>query len=126
MPPPGAAAGIAGWCRDRLFSSPLNIVLTVLVAWLLFMTLPALIDWLFLQADFSATSAAQCRAAQGACWAFIAAKHRLILFGLYPYDEQWRPLRSEEHTSELQSLMRISYAVFCLKKKKHDTPTTHN
>src|SRR3546814_8704310 len=29
------------------------------------------------------------------------------------------PDRSEEHTSELQSLMRISYAVFCLKKKKH-------
>src|SRR3546814_6396141 len=29
--------------------------------------------------------------------------------------------RSEEHTSELQSLMRISYAVFCLKKKKHST-----
>src|SRR3546814_11902676 len=33
-------------------------------------------------------------------------------------------LRSEEHTSELQSLMRISYAVFCLKKKK--TKTIHN
>src|SRR3546814_10150364 len=32
--------------------------------------------------------------------------------------------RSEEHTSELQSLMRISYAVFCLKKKK--TTTTNN
>src|SRR3546814_2375849 len=31
---------------------------------------------------------------------------------------RWRCLRSEEHTSELQSLMRISYAVFCLKKKK--------
>src|SRR3546814_3338389 len=30
----------------------------------------------------------------------------------------WRGGRSEEHTSELQSLMRISYAVFCLKKKK--------
>src|SRR3546814_14242551 len=30
--------------------------------------------------------------------------------------------RSEEHTSELQSLMRISYAVFCLKKKKNPTP----
>src|SRR3546814_2156099 len=30
-----------------------------------------------------------------------------------------RETRSEEHTSELQSLMRISYAVFCLKKKKH-------
>src|SRR3546814_8888875 len=36
-------------------------------------------------------------------------------------------LRSEEHTSELQSLMRISYAVFCLKKKKHNnnTPRQH-
>src|SRR3546814_7420615 len=41
--------------------------------------------------------------------------------------------RSEEHTSELQSLMRISYAVFCLKKKKHHirskterTTPTHN
>src|SRR3546814_3371572 len=34
------------------------------------------------------------------------------------------PGRSEEHTSELQSLMRISYAVFCLKKKKHTQHTT--
>src|SRR3546814_1559444 len=34
--------------------------------------------------------------------------------------------RSEEHTSELQSLMRISYAVFCLKKKKHKTPNKHD
>src|SRR3546814_9205668 len=32
-----------------------------------------------------------------------------------------QPVRSEEHTSELQSLMRISYAVFCLKKKKKKT-----
>src|SRR3546814_4117540 len=37
---------------------------------------------------------------------------------------QWRD-RSEEHTSELQSLMRISYAVFCLNKKTH-TPTTNH
>src|SRR3546814_9183320 len=35
------------------------------------------------------------------------------------------PLRSEEHTSELQSLMRISYAVFCLKKKKPKTHRQH-
>src|SRR3546814_1565899 len=34
--------------------------------------------------------------------------------------------RSEEHTSELQSLMRISYAVFCLKKKKTNTIQTTN
>src|SRR3546814_18180952 len=35
------------------------------------------------------------------------------------------PARSEEHTSELQSLMRISYAVFCLKKKKRYKHSTH-
>src|SRR3546814_3656972 len=35
-----------------------------------------------------------------------------------------KPARSEEHTSELQSLMRISYAVFCLKKKKKQTKNT--
>src|SRR3546814_2830832 len=40
-------------------------------------------------------------------WEREAAKHSPLL-----------PVRSEEHTSELQSLMRISYAVFCLKKKK--------
>src|SRR3546814_3601129 len=37
---------------------------------------------------------------------------------LYPRPDS----RSEEHTSELQSLMRISYAVFCLKKNKHNPP----
>src|SRR3546814_6320761 len=36
------------------------------------------------------------------------------------------PHRSEEHTSELQSLMRISYAVFCLKKKKRKTQMQYN
>src|SRR3546814_4926037 len=36
------------------------------------------------------------------------------------------PGRSEEHTSELQSLMRISYAVFCLKKKNHTNVITIN
>src|SRR3546814_6221297 len=41
-------------------------------------------------------------------------------YGLNP-DSLLIPVRSEEHTSELQSLMRISYAVFCLKKKKNTT-----
>src|SRR3546814_7021657 len=48
--------------------------------------------------------------------------------GVAKHDFVWHPIvrrdqgfRSEEHTSELQSLMRISYAVFCLKKKKKKT-----
>src|SRR3546814_2444079 len=44
-------------------------------------------------------------------------------YGVGPGPYMYLP-RSEEHTSELQSLMRISYAVFCLKKKTHKTTTT--
>src|SRR3546814_3967087 len=40
--------------------------------------------------------------------------------------ERLTMIRSEEHTSELQSLMRISYAVFCLKKKKYTQPNDTN
>src|SRR3546814_2952047 len=43
-----------------------------------------------------------------------------IGLSLYPVQDLCAEARSEEHTSELQSLMRISYAVFCLKKKKHN------
>src|SRR3546814_3018360 len=57
----------------------------------------------------------------------IAANVLLALLFLtmssYSPLQRMAPTRSEEHTSELQSLMRISYAVFCLKKK---TPSTRN
>src|SRR3546814_9746715 len=48
-------------------------------------------------------------------------RHLMTAYNMTPdeYRAKWNlPKRSEEHTSELQSLMRISYAVFCLKKKK--------
>src|SRR3546814_10560359 len=45
--------------------------------------------------------------------------------GSSPSARPRRSPRSEEHTSELQSLMRISYAVFCLKKKKNNKKVTH-
>src|SRR3546814_4976813 len=45
--------------------------------------------------------------------------HRLPVRRVAQTCGELRILRSEEHTSELQSLMRISYAVFCLKKKNH-------
>src|SRR3546814_3625448 len=56
----------------------------------------------------------------------LRRRHRIWLCawqaGVPSIHRAWRPggdrARSEEHTSELQSLMRISYAVFCLKKKK--------
>src|SRR3546814_6477450 len=44
----------------------------------------------------------------------------------WEHDLLGRCERSEEHTSELQSLMRLSYAVFCLKKKRHERPPPHS
>src|SRR3546814_6825576 len=52
--------------------------------------------------------------------AIIAAGSQSVKLPFFPEDE-----RSEEHTSELQSLMRISYAVFCLKKKNQTKTRTH-
>src|SRR3546814_1043906 len=50
---------------------------------------------------------------------FIAGQNRAVLRRIGVIGgEGFAQIRSEEHTSELQSLMRISYAVFCLKKKK--------
>ena len=93
LPPPSTQVGAGAWVRSRLLSSPLNILITVLLAWFLLMSLPALVEWAFLKANFTATNAMECRASVGgACWAFIVEKHRLILFGTYPFDEQWRPL----------------------------------
>jgi amine acid ABC transporter, permease protein, 3-TM region, His/Glu/Gln/Arg/opine family len=90
--PPKATTSWLAWLKEGLFSSPLNILLTVIVGWILVMAIPAMLDWLIFDADFTSDTAQGCRQAQGACWAFIAEKHRLILFGVYPYDEQWRPL----------------------------------
>src|SRR3546814_1996146 len=52
------------------------------------------------------------------CW-FVGPPYGLLVSSQRCHGHPGRPafIRSEEHTSELQSLMRISYAVFCLKKK---------
>ena len=59
----------------------------LLVLWKM---VPPLIDWAFLDAVWRPDSKA-CRAGEGACWGFIAEKHRFILFGTYPYELHWRP-----------------------------------
>jgi len=90
--PPPATTGFLGWMRKNLFSTVWNTLLTILCAYLLILILPPAISWLFLDATWSEATPEQCRAANGACWAMIREKHRVILFGRYPYDEQWRPL----------------------------------
>lgn len=97
-PPPAEApsslrAVVADWARKNLFNSIPNTILTLLLAWLLWETVIPATQWGVLNAVWLADDPAVCRAAKdGACWALIANKYRFILFGLFPYDEQWRPL----------------------------------
>ena len=79
------------WARANLFNSPLNGVLTLLVAYLLLRLLPGFVDWALIKASWSAPNDRACQAAGGACWAFIVDWFRFIIFGRYPYAEQWRP-----------------------------------
>lgn len=64
----------------------LNILLAILLLYLGW----RFVDWAVLRAVWQPDAAA-CRAATGACWGFIGEKHRFILFGTYPFEEQWRP-----------------------------------
>src|SRR3546814_3168332 len=58
--------------------------------------------------------------AAASCFSLAAiCSYSCSISGVTDARDSWSAARSEEHTSELQSLMRISYAVFCLKKKKH-------
>src|SRR3546814_6903085 len=54
------------------------------------------------------------------------SRSRTILIGYFSENSFTKSNRSEEHTSELQSLMRSSYAVFCLKKKNINVPSFYN
>ncbi|TYC60959.1 amino acid ABC transporter permease [Rhodobacterales bacterium] len=73
-----------------LFGDPLAAALTLLSAVLILALLP-LVQWAFVDAHWTVAAPEDCRAG-GACWAFIGAKLRLILFGLYPPQSQWRAL----------------------------------
>jgi general L-amino acid transport system permease protein len=73
-----------------LFSGWGNSLLTIAALFFLWKTVPAFVDWAFLDAVWRPDAKA-CRETHGACWGFIAEKHRFILFGTYPYEQHWRP-----------------------------------
>jgi general L-amino acid transport system permease protein len=81
------------WLRVNLFSSVTNAIATLAILYLMWKMLPAFLDWALSSAIWSAPDGGLCRETRGtgACWAFIADKHRFILFGTYPYDQHWRP-----------------------------------
>ncbi|MFD0981007.1 amino acid ABC transporter permease [Tropicimonas aquimaris] len=77
--------------RANYFSTWLDTTLTLGFGALVLWVLLGLFDWAFLNAVWSEAEREQCgHGSGGACWAVIDARWRLILFGLYPFEEQWR------------------------------------
>jgi len=89
LPPPAASTGPLGWLRKNLFDSPLNGALTLLAVYLLYVTVPPLVQWAFIDADWSGTRSEDCTRA-GACWVFIGVRLNQFFYGFYPVAEQWR------------------------------------
>jgi len=89
--PPATSIGVLGWIRANLFNGWFNSILSLLVLYLLWSTVPSFIKWAFINSNWFTTSE-QCKAGTGACWSVITANIRFILFGFYPHQLQWRPL----------------------------------
>lgn len=78
--------------KTRYFSTRIDAVFTLLFAALVAWVAWSLLNWAVLDATFGANQGDVCRADQegGACWSVVAARWRIVLFGLYPFEEQWR------------------------------------
>ncbi len=91
-PAPVRTDGLVAWIKTNLFNDLPTTVATVLVGGLLLWYVPQLLNWALFTAMWRPDAEA-CRAESvGACWGVVTEKYRLIIFGRYPFEEQWRPL----------------------------------
>jgi general L-amino acid transport system permease protein len=92
LPAPNNTKGLLAWIRGNLFSSPLNIALTLLGLFLLYKILPPIIGWAFIDATWVAETREECVGeGKGACWAYIGNRFGQVMYGFYPPAEYWRP-----------------------------------
>ena len=91
LKPPITEVGVIGWMRNNLFNGWFNSILTLVTVFFLWKIVPPLFRWAFLDSLWNTTGHA-CREATGACWSIITTNLRFIIFGFFPYDQQWRPL----------------------------------
>ncbi len=91
-PAPIKTEGLVAWVRINLFSSWGTGLMTVIVGGALLFLIPQFLSWAIFRAAWLPNYDA-CRVdGVGACWGVVAEKYRFILFGRYPFEEQWRPL----------------------------------
>ncbi|MBU1330698.1 MAG: amino acid ABC transporter permease [Gammaproteobacteria bacterium] len=89
LPPPALSVGVVGWLRANLFSSWFNSLLTLFAAYLVWLILPPLIQWAFINADWVGETRADCTSG-GACWVFIQQRFGQFMYGFYPTELRWR------------------------------------
>ena len=75
--------------RTRFFSSPIDAFLTLSISYLIYLTIPPLVNWALIEATFSGETKKDC-VADGACWVFVKMWFTRFLYGLYPNEEIWR------------------------------------
>ncbi len=90
LAPPPTDSSLLAWTRRRLFSTWLDTIITFAFGALLIWIVINLFDWAILDSVWTVGEKGRCREVTGACWSVIAARGRLILFGLYPHEEHWR------------------------------------
>jgi len=95
QPPPPAGAGLAPWLRANLFSSPVNVALTLLCIVFIAWAVPSLIKFFLLDAVWSGADRQACLASPtrphpGACWAFVRVWFSYFVYGFYPVGQRWR------------------------------------
>ena len=91
LKPPVTGVGVIGWVRSNLFKGWFNSLLTIIAIYCLWLIVPPMIRWAFVDSLWISTGA-ECQQIDGACWSVIPANIRFIFFGFYPFDQQWRPL----------------------------------
>lgn len=88
--PPQMTRSVHSELRQLFFDTPLNSLLTAVTAISICAFAFAAVRWAFVTSVWTGHSPAACSGAQGACWAVISGNWRGILFGNYPFDQQWR------------------------------------
>lgn len=88
--PPPVPRGPLVWLRTNLFSSPLNIALTLLSLGFLYLIVPPLLDWAVFDAAWHGTRIEDCPDREAACWVFVQQRWPNLLYGSYPAPERWR------------------------------------
>jgi general L-amino acid transport system permease protein len=86
--------GLVAWIRTNLFGNIGTSLGTLSIIAVMLYVLPPFLQWLLVDAVWVPNYDACHAAGAGACWGVIVEKYRLIIFGRYPFEEQWRPLVS--------------------------------